>query len=150
MKREYNEVYGFMPTEIINHLSSEDRMRLFLEWIKREPTQSGWIITTATMNALGEDFLTYIFKCIIESMSVNGKDPTKEEVVDAITAILQAFATDTNILNEFVNNYLEEVNPFDIDKLFNTVQDSVKDDLNKDKKYPPRDAKGRFAKKQKM
>lgn len=147
MKREYNEVYGFMPTEIINHLSSEDRMRLFLEWMKREPTQGGWIITTATINALGEDFLTYIFKCII---SVKGEDSTKEEVIDAITAVLQAFATDINILNEFVNNYLEEVNPFDIDKLFNTVQDSVKDDLNKDKKCPPRDAKGRFAKKQKM
>ena len=149
MKREYNEVYGYMPDEIINHLSQADRMRLFLDWINREPTDTGWLITAAVVTSLGNEFMKYILNSAIESVEADGDPATKEEAVEVVTAIFTSFATDVNILYEFVDNYLEErEHPVKIGSLFNTVQESVKEDLAEDAGKQPIDAKGRFTKKQ--
>ena len=145
MKREYNEVYGWMPESVINHLSQADRMRLFLDWINREPTDTGWLITAAVVTSLGNEFMKYILDCAIESVEADGEEATREEAVEAVTAMFTAFATDVNILYGFVDNYLEEVNhPVQLGSWFNTVQESVAEDAWKKQ---PRDAKGRFVKK---
>ena len=79
MKREYNEVYGWMPDSVINHLSQADRMCLFLDWINREPTDTGWLITMVVVNSLGKDFMRYILDCAIESVEVDGEDIVTDE-----------------------------------------------------------------------
>lgn len=104
-KREYNEVYGFMPVDIVNKLSQEDRLRMFSNWIEREPTETGWFITKAVIKALGEDFLEYIFKNIIEILDADKDD--SEEVIDVFTTTLKGFASDINTLYEYIEDFKE-------------------------------------------
>ena len=141
MKREYNEVFGWMPTEIINHLSEIDRQRMFVDWIRREPTPTGWIIVDAVVEKLGDGFLEYLFDCICETMD---EPLTRESITENLHAVLEAFASDINLLYEFVDNYQEEREDSQIPvEISGTVQEA--EDAGKQ----PRDAKGRFVKKQK-
>ena len=143
MKREYNEVFGWMPDEIINHLSETDRQKMFVDWIRREPTPTGWIIVDAVVEKLGDGFLEYLFGCICETMD---EPLTRESITENMRAVLEAFASDINILYEFVDNYQEERGDSQIPvEILGTVQESVAEDAGQQ----PRDARGRFVKKQK-
>ena len=61
MKREYNEIYGYLPREVITLIPEDIKKKMFFEWIKRKPTTAGWLIVKSTVAALGDDFLFYIF-----------------------------------------------------------------------------------------
>lgn len=140
MKEEYNEVYGWMPRNVVNNLSPADRGIMFLNWLNRKPTDTGWFIVAAVVTALGEDFLEYVFKVVIDGFEENGDPYTKDEVVDLITGLFESFASDANILYGFVDTYREEMGlkiP-DVDR-----------QKSEEKQSPARDAKGRFVKREK-
>ena len=142
MKREYHEVYGWMPREVIQHLSEEDRNRMIHDWIYRDATETGMFIVAAVIKTLGEHFLHYLFSQALENCAcaVLGITPTKEDVNDAIRNILDSWASDTNLLHNFLEMYFEEegIKPKDIEM-------EIPDE--EEKPVQGRDAKGRFTKK---
>ena len=136
MKREYNEVYGWMPESIINHLSQVDRMLLFLDWVNREPTEAGKFVATVVVRQMGDEFIEYMFKKVYESLQEDG-EVTKEDVIEGVKALMESFATDPNTLVQFIDYYLDE-----------TDSESEEKVTEESKKKQGRDAKGRFTKKQ--
>lgn len=136
MKREYNEVYGWMPESIINHLSQVDRMLLFIDWVNREPTEAGKFVATVVVRQMGDEFIEYMFKKVYESLQEDG-EVTKEDVIEGVKALMESFATDPNTLVQFIDYYLDE-----------TDSDSEEKTTEESKKKQGRDAKGRFTKKQ--
>lgn len=141
MIETYNEVYGWMPSSIVNNLSAEDRSKMFLLWINRKSTATGWFVVAAAVNALGENFLEYVFTVILKELSEDGHQPTKEEVIDTIKNVLESFASDLNVMMEFINTYVEETGAE-----IPTVM--VLSPKEKKTVKQQRDAKGRFTKKQ--
>jgi hypothetical protein len=134
MKREYNEVYGWMPESIINHLSQVDRMLLFIDWVNREPTEAGKFVATVVVRQMGDEFIEYMFKKVYESLQEDG-EVTKEDVIEGVKALMESFATDPNILVQFIDTYLDET-------------DSEEKTTEESKPKQGRDSKGRFTKKQ--
>lgn len=141
MKREYHEVYGWMPREVIQHLSDEDRNRMIHDWIFRDATETGMFIVSAVIKTLGENFLQYLFSQALESCDFLGVKPTKDDVNDAIRDLLDSWASDTNLLHNFLEMYFEEegIKPKDI---------GMETPGEEEKPAQPRDSKGRFAKKE--
>ena len=109
MKRpEYNEIYGYMPKEVIDHLSQEDKTRLFFLCLKRRPTNTGWFIVNAVVKELGEDFLCYVVLNCAEAMIRLDEDITRESLLESVEELLEYFATDTNILYDYVSQYRQD------------------------------------------
>lgn len=135
--KEYNEVYGWMPEDVINNLDEIDRKKMFLDWVLRKPTASGWFIVRTVIAELGDGFIEYLLKAITETLN----DVTKETLVEGLEALLESFATDANILMQAVSAYREEILGLD-DETLEESESEVK------KTLPQRDAKGRFIKKQ--
>lgn len=106
--RQYHEIYGFMPSDVINKLSPSDRNKMFLEWLYREPTPTGWFFTKAVIATLGEDFINYLFEKIYEGIISDGTEVTRENLLEAVKDLMNAFASDINILYEYVELYQEE------------------------------------------
>jgi hypothetical protein len=136
---EYNEVYGWMPEEVINNLDEIDRKKMFLGWVLRKPTASGWFIVRTVIAELGDGFIEYLLKVITETL--DDEEVTKENLVEGLAALLENFATDTNILMQTVSVYREEILGLD-DETLEESESEVK------KTLPQRDEKGRFIKKQ--
>ena len=91
MNKEYNQVYGWLPQEVIANLSMEDKGRCFIEWLKRTPTDAGWRVVSAVVKELGDRFIQYMMDSILEGMK----------------SLATLFATDGNILYGFVAEYQE-------------------------------------------
>ena len=106
--RQYHEVYGFMPSDVINRLSQFDRNKMFINWLLREPTPTGWFFTKTIVAALGEDFINYLFEKVDDGMDSDGAEVTKESLLEAVKELMNAFASDINILYEYVELYYEE------------------------------------------
>ena len=106
--RHYHEIYGFMPSDVINRLSPSDRNKMFLDWLSREPTPTGWFFTKAVIATLGEDFINYLFEKIYEGIISDGTEVTRENLLEAVKDLMNAFASDINILYEYVELYQEE------------------------------------------
>ena len=106
--RQYHEVYGFMPSDVINRLSQFDRNKMFINWLLREPTPTGWFFTKTIVTALGEDFINYLFEKVDDGMSSDGTEVTKESLLEAVKELMNSFASDINILYEYVELYYEE------------------------------------------
>lgn len=106
--RQYHEIYGFMPKSIINRLSQSDKNEMIIEWLSREPTPTGWFFTKTIVAALGEDFINYLFEKIDEGMNSDGTEVTKENLLEAVEDMMNVFASDINILYEYVELYQEE------------------------------------------
>lgn len=106
--RQYHEIYGFMPSDVINRLSPSDRNKMFLDWLSREPTPTGWFFTKAVIATLGEDFINYLFEKIYEGIISDGTEVTRENLLEAVKDLMNAFASDINILYEYVELYQEE------------------------------------------
>ena len=106
--RQYHEVYGFMPKDVINRLSQFDRNKMFINWLLREPTPTGWFFTKTIVAALGEDFINYLFEKVDDGMNSDGTEVTKESLLDAVKELMNSFASDINILYEYVELYYEE------------------------------------------
>ena len=104
-RREYHEIYGFLPEEIINKISEVDRCRLFTEWVFRKPTSTGWFITRAVVAALGDEFINYMLRGIVEVLDRDGEEITKEVLVEELTNMLETFASDSNVLEEYVSHH---------------------------------------------
>lgn len=100
--RQYHEVYGFMPSDVINRLSQFDRNKMFINWLLREPTPTGWFFTKTIVAALGEDFINYLFEKVDDGMN------SKESLLEAVKELMNSFASDINILYEYVELYYEE------------------------------------------
>ena len=151
MKREYNEVYGWMPESVINHLSQVDRMLLFLDWVNREPTEAGKFVATVVVRQMGDEFIEYMFYKVYESLQEDG-DVTKEDVLTGMRSLMESFATDPNILVQFIDYYLDETDSEEEKKESNVVdltEEFKKNACAEDAwKQQPRDAKGRFTKKE--
>ena len=108
-KREYNVVYGYLPVDIVNHLPEIDRLRLVNEYIKKEPTNTGWVVTAAVITKLGDDFLGYIFDRVKEELTEGEGQEDPQAFEEYLKFLLKGFATDVNLLYEFVDDYLEEM-----------------------------------------
>lgn len=106
--RQYHEIYGFMPKDVIDRLSQEDRTQMILEWLSREPTPTGWFFTKTVTAALGEDFINYLFEKIDEGIRSDGTEVTREGLLEAVKDLMNSFASDINILYEYVELYQEE------------------------------------------
>ena len=106
--RQYHEVYGFMPSDVINRLSQFDRNKMFINWLLREPTPTGWFFTKTIVAALGEDFINYLFEKVDDGMNSDGTEVTKESLLEAVKELMNSFASDINILYEYVELYQEE------------------------------------------
>ena len=166
-KREYNVVYGFMPVEIVNHLSQEDRHKMFLDWITREPTETGWFITKTIIHALGEEFLDFVARNVVNSLNLDdyeSREDFKKEVVDLLTSTIEGFASDINTLYEYIEDFKEaggslqvkEAEPVDIpvtepevpvEKKSKKTKKTTVPKKKSTKKLPGRDSKGRFTSK---
>ena len=90
--RQYHEVYGFMPKDVINRLSQFDRNKMFINWLLREPTPTGWFFTKTIVNALGEDFINYLFEKVDDGMNSDGTEVTKESLLEAVKELMNSFA----------------------------------------------------------
>ena len=104
--RQYHEIYGFMPKDVISRLSQSDRNKMFIEWLSREPTPTGWFFTKTVIAALGEDFINYLFEKVDEGM--DGTEVTRDGLLEGVKDLMNAFASDINILYEYVELYQEE------------------------------------------
>ena len=106
--RQYHVIYGFMPKDVIDRLSQSDRTEMFLEWLSREPTPTGWFFTKTIVSALGEDFINYLFEKIDDGIRSDGTEVTREGLLEAVKDLMNSFASDVNILYEYVELYQEE------------------------------------------
>lgn len=106
--RQYHEIYGFMPKDVINRLSQSDKNEMIIEWLSREPTPTGWFFTKTVIAALGEDFINYLFEKVDEGMNSDGTEVTREGLLEGVKDLMNAFASDINILYEYVELYQEE------------------------------------------
>ena len=106
--RQYHEIYGFMPKDVINRLSQSDRNKMIIEWLSREPTPTGWFFTKTVIATLGEDFINYLFEKVDEGMNSDGTEVTREGLLEGVKDLMNAFASDINILYEYVELYQEE------------------------------------------
>ena len=149
-KREYHEIYGYLPEDIINKISEVDRRRLFIEYVLRKPTSTGWFITRTIVSALGDRFINYILSNIVMGLEDEGIPITKDVLVDELQTLMESFATDSNILEEYVRSYREIVLGIQDDDFSEDDQEQIQaKELLDDKKScngPKRDAKGRFIK----
>ena len=140
-RREYNEVYGWMPEDIINKLSETDRKRMFLEWVLREPTATGWFITRTVVAAMGEEFLDYVISSIEEGLKEDETPVTKEELKENLSILFKSFSADSNVLCEYIRRYRVEVLGMD------DSEADPEEEMVSESKLPKRDSKGRFIKK---
>lgn len=106
--RQYHEIYGFMPENVISNLSQLDRNQMFLEWLSREPTPTGWFFTKTIVTALGEDFINYLFEKVDDGINSDGEEVTRESLLEGVKDLMNVFASDINILYEYVELYQEE------------------------------------------
>ena len=97
-----------MPSDVINRLSQFDRNKMFINWLLREPTPTGWFFTKTIVAALGEDFINYLFEKVDDGMNSDGTEVTKESLLEAVKELMNSFASDINILYEYVELYYEE------------------------------------------
>ena len=107
MNKEYNQVYGWLPQEVIANLSMEDKGRCFIDWLKRTPTDAGWLVVSAVVKKLGDRFIQYMMDSILEGILMVGDEPTKEDILEGMKSLATLFATDGNILYGFVAEYQE-------------------------------------------
>ena len=106
--RQYHEIYGFMPKDVINRLSQSDKNEMIIEWLSREPTPTGCFFTKTVIAALGEDFINYLFEKVDEGINSDGTEVTREGLLEGVKDLMNAFASDINILYEYVELYQEE------------------------------------------
>ena len=106
--RQYHEIYGFMPKDVISRLSQSDKNEMIIEWLSREPTPTGWFFTKTVIAALGEDFINYLFEKIDDGIRSDGTEVTREGLLEGVKDLMNAFASDINILYEYVELYQEE------------------------------------------
>ena len=106
--RQYHEIYGFMPKDVINRLSQSDKNEMIIEWLSREPTPTGWFFTKTVIATLGEDFINYLFEKVDEGINSDGTEVTRESLLEGVKDLMNAFASDINILYEYVELYHEE------------------------------------------
>ena len=106
--RQYHEIYGFMPKDVINRLSQSDKNEMIIEWLSREPTPTGWFFTKTVIATLGEDFINYLFEKVDEGINSDGTEVTREGLLEGVKDLMNAFASDINILYEYVELYQEE------------------------------------------
>ena len=149
-RREYHEIYGFLPEDIINKISEVDRRRLFIEYVLRKPTSTGWFITRTIVSALGDRFINYMMGNIVMSLEDEGIPITKDVLVDELQTLMESFATDSNTLEEYVRRYRETVLGIKDDDFSEDDQEQIQvKELLDDKKSCnglKRDAKGRVIK----
>ena len=130
-----------MPRDLVNKLPNEVRLRLINMWLNRHATDTGWFIVAAVLKELGDEFIKYLFNQAITSIKEDGDEPERGWVINIIRSTLEAFASDTNILFNFVQDYFKQRGeiPFvDVSSLM----------PGEEKESQPRDSKGRFAKKE--
>ena len=81
---------------------------MFINWLLREPTPTGWFFTKTIVTTLGEDFINYLFEKVDDGMNSDGTEVTKESLLEAVKELMNSFASDINILYEYVELYYEE------------------------------------------
>ena len=55
-KEIYNEVYGWMPKNLVNKLPNEVRLRLITMWLNRHATDTGWFIVANILFNFVQDY----------------------------------------------------------------------------------------------
>lgn len=144
MKRqEYHEIYGFLPDYIVDKFTEFDKRRLFIEWLMRKPTATGWFITRSVVTALGDGFVDYILKGIMSDLVEEGTSVTKETLVEELSTMMEHFASDSNSLEEYVRLYRTEVLGLDD---YDFSEEAEQKEEEKIHPKQPRDSNGRFVK----
>ena len=144
MKRqEYHEIYGFLPDYIVDKFTEFDKRRLFIEWLMRKPTATGWFITRSVVTALGDGFVDYILKGIMSDLVEEGTPVTKETLVEELSTMMEHFASDSNTLEEYVRLYRTEVLGLDDYDFSEEAEEKEKESSHPKQK---RDSNGRFVK----
>ena len=106
-RTEYHELYGWMPQSVIDSISTKDRMLLFMNWLGMKPTYTGRVIVNAVVKELGDEFLEYMLKDAICALQYDG-ELSKENAINLMKDMLDDFATDVNLLYEYVKNYHQD------------------------------------------
>lgn len=144
MKRqEYHEIYGFLPDYIVDRFTEFDKRRLFIEWLMRKPTATGWFITRSVVTALGDGFVDYILKGIMSDLVEEGTPVTKETLVEELSTMMEHFASDSNTLEEYVRLYRTEVLGLDD---YDFSEEAEKKEKESIRPKQQRDSNGRFVK----
>lgn len=97
-----------MPKDVISRLSQSDKNEMIIEWLSREPTPTGWFFTKTIVAALGDDFINYLFEKVDEGINSDGTEVTRENLLEGVKDMMNVFASDINILYEYVDLYQEE------------------------------------------
>ena len=103
--KEYNEVYGYLPESVINHLSETDKRLAFLDAMKDWQMMKS---AQVTIKALGPEFIEYLTVQVAQANEDNDVPLTRELLVSEVKCLLEEFATDSNILCSYVADFLEE------------------------------------------
>lgn len=106
--KEYNEVYGYLPQSVIDHLSESDKRLAFLSWLAQKPSAAGMFIAQVTIKALGPEFIEFLTLQVAQANEDNDVPLTKELLVSEVKCLLEEFATDSNVLCSYVADFLEE------------------------------------------
>lgn len=106
--KEYNEVYGYLPESVINHLSEDDKRLAFLSWLTQKPSAASMFIAQVTIKALGPEFIEFLTLQAAQANEDNDVPLTKELLASEVKCLLEEFATDSNILCSYVADFLEE------------------------------------------
>ena len=90
---------------------------MFLNWVLRKPTATGWFIVRAVFATMGDDFTIHLINGITECLEKEGEEVTKENIVEVLSTMMETFATDPNILVDVVREYRTSVLHLDDDVL---------------------------------
>ena len=138
-KRNYSEVYGFLPKEIIDFIPRFYRYKLFINYLDRQPTNAGIFITNTVIETLGERFIWYMLNDIVNSYDEN-EEFTRDDIIADLKDLITSFSADSNVLEGYVATYLESLTDDSDSDSDVTMDDTVQPRKQK------RDSKGRFMK----
>lgn len=148
----YHKIYGFMPKSVIEHMSNNDKTKMITEAIFRPATPAGCVIMTATVFALGKDFIDYIINGIVNSLVDEVGNFTEEDVMSDVKDIFDEFAKDPNYMMEFITDYADVTgndlgfDPKWLNEFVTPPEEKKEETYTRDAKGRLRNSKGHFVK----
>ena len=157
-KKSYHELYGFLPKEIVDRLTTAEKMLCIAEFAFREPTPAGRLIVTAVIMIMGDKFIKYLTDGAEEALKHNGKPFTEEDVKILVKEMMDHFSADPNSMLEVLDEYAD-ANDVDLEKLIQDTisgQEVIREEKNEEESADSeyhldangrlRDSKGHFVK----
>lgn len=73
---------------------------------RKEPTETGWFITKTIIYAIGEEFLNFVVRNVMNSLNPDDYE-SREDLKKKVIATIERFASDINILYEYIEDFKE-------------------------------------------